>query len=101
MIKPTEPVPDLEVATVGENGLFDRSGQEMTESRHDPAFAGEAGYADADFGDGELAIAPVTRRQAAENIDPDDPSTWGRVSRNTPCPCNSGRKYKHCHGKVT
>ena len=22
------------------------------------------------------------------------------VSRNSPCPCNSGRKYKHCHGKI-
>ena len=91
---------ELEVATVGEDGFFDRPGQEMTESRQDPAFVGEAGYADDDFSDGELAIAPVTRRQAAETIDPDDPSTWGRVSRNTPCPCNSGRKYKHCHGKV-
>ncbi|HEX8447477.1 MAG TPA: preprotein translocase subunit SecA, partial [Sphingomonas sp.] len=29
----------------------------------------------------------------------DDPSEWeGRVSRNAPCPCGSGRKYKHCHG---
>jgi len=27
-----------------------------------------------------------------------DPSTWGRVSRNAPCPCGSGKKYKHCHG---
>ncbi|MBV8231410.1 MAG: SEC-C domain-containing protein, partial [Planctomycetaceae bacterium] len=21
-----------------------------------------------------------------------------RVSRNDPCPCGSGKKYKHCHG---
>ncbi|KQM28692.1 MULTISPECIES: preprotein translocase subunit SecA [unclassified Sphingomonas] len=29
----------------------------------------------------------------------DDPASWeGRVSRNAPCPCGSGRKYKHCHG---
>ncbi len=33
-------------------------------------------------------------------IDPKDPSTWGKVSRNDPCPCGSGLKYKHCHGKV-
>ena len=25
---------------------------------------------------------------------------WGNVSRNSPCPCGSGKKYKHCHGKV-
>jgi len=31
----------------------------------------------------------------------DDPATWeGRVSRNAPCPCGSGRKYKHCHGQL-
>jgi preprotein translocase subunit SecA len=30
-----------------------------------------------------------------------DPSQWeGVVSRNAPCPCGSGRKYKHCHGQV-
>jgi len=27
-----------------------------------------------------------------------DPSTWGKVARNDPCPCGSGKKYKHCHG---
>lgn len=30
--------------------------------------------------------------------DPNDPSTWGHVSRNEPCPCGSGKKFKHCHG---
>ncbi|WP_010542936.1 preprotein translocase subunit SecA [Sphingomonas elodea] len=30
-----------------------------------------------------------------------DPSQWvGLVSRNAPCPCGSGQKYKHCHGQV-
>ena len=30
-----------------------------------------------------------------------DPESWeGRVSRNAPCPCGSGNKYKHCHGSV-
>ena len=30
---------------------------------------------------------------------PADPETWQRtVSRNTLCPCGSGRKFKHCHG---
>ncbi|MDP8920260.1 MAG: SEC-C metal-binding domain-containing protein, partial [Pseudomonadota bacterium] len=31
--------------------------------------------------------------------DPNDPSSWGRVSRNEPCPCGSGKKFKHCHGQ--
>ena len=25
---------------------------------------------------------------------------WKNISRNSPCPCGSGKKYKHCHGKV-
>ncbi len=29
-----------------------------------------------------------------------DPSTLGKVGRNDPCPCGSGRKYKHCHGQL-
>ncbi len=24
---------------------------------------------------------------------------WGKVSRNTQCPCGSGKKFKHCHGR--
>ncbi len=28
------------------------------------------------------------------------PESWGKVSRNAPCPCGSGKKYKHCHGRV-
>ena len=47
------------------------------------------------------ATAPrQTRLASAGTIDPSDPSTWGRVSRNDRCPCGSGLKYKHCHGKV-
>ncbi|MCB1427593.1 MAG: SEC-C domain-containing protein, partial [Nitratireductor sp.] len=25
--------------------------------------------------------------------------SWGKVGRNEACPCGSGLKYKHCHGK--
>ena len=30
----------------------------------------------------------------------DDPTTWGTPSRNDACPCGSGNKFKHCHGKL-
>jgi preprotein translocase subunit SecA len=33
-------------------------------------------------------------------IDPNDMSTWKNAGRNAACPCGSGRKYKHCHGKL-
>ena len=36
----------------------------------------------------------------AAQIDPNDPATWGKVPRNAPCPCGSGKKYKHCHGRL-
>jgi preprotein translocase subunit SecA len=30
----------------------------------------------------------------------DDVATWGNPARNEPCPCGSGKKFKHCHGKL-
>ena len=35
-----------------------------------------------------------------QEIDPNDPNTWGKVARNDLCPCGSGKKYKHCHGQI-
>ena len=43
---------------------------------------------------------PVISRQAAATLDPDNPETWGKVPRNAACPCGSGKKYKHCHGRL-
>jgi preprotein translocase subunit SecA len=34
------------------------------------------------------------------HLDPQNPETWGKVPRNAACPCGSGKKYKHCHGRV-
>jgi len=36
----------------------------------------------------------------ATQVDPDNPATWGKVQRNALCPCGSGKKYKHCHGRL-
>ena len=44
--------------------------------------------------------APLQVRKAEGGVNPKDPSTWGRVSRNATCPCGSGKKYKHCHGRL-
>jgi preprotein translocase subunit SecA len=33
-------------------------------------------------------------------VDPNNPRTWEKTARNAPCPCGSGRKYKHCHGAL-
>jgi preprotein translocase subunit SecA len=68
---------------------------QMTETRIDPAFAGEMG------GGAEAGVLerPAAKREVA-GVDPADPSTWHRTPRNAACPCGSGKKYKHCHGKV-
>ena len=47
----------------------------------------------------EPKAEPVRVRKASE-VDPKKPSTWGKVSRNESCPCGSGKKFKHCHGKL-
>ena len=53
-----------------------------------------------DFNEGGalLAVLENTRTVPAEERDPANPATWGKVGRNEPCPCGSGKKYKHCHG---
>jgi preprotein translocase subunit SecA len=49
---------------------------------------------------GEGRRAPLQSRRAEGNgVDPNDAATWGRVARNASCPCGSGKKFKHCHGK--
>ncbi|HYF08563.1 MAG TPA: SEC-C metal-binding domain-containing protein, partial [Acetobacteraceae bacterium] len=44
-----------------------------------------------------MSVAPA--RQASAAVDPNDPATWVNTPRNAPCPCGSGKKYKHCHGR--
>ena len=66
----------------------------MQETRDDPAFAEHSAEPEA-----SVKKAPL-RRVSGAAIDPRDASTWGKVARNAACPCGSGRKFKHCHGKV-
>ncbi|MCX8226378.1 MAG: preprotein translocase subunit SecA, partial [Sulfitobacter sp.] len=46
------------------------------------------------------AAAAVENDTASNGFNEDDPTTWGNPSRNGECPCGSGKKFKHCHGKV-
>ena len=44
---------------------------------------------------------PAPSAEAVENgFDENDPGTWGNPGRNDPCPCGSGKKFKHCHGRL-
>ncbi|MEY3959768.1 MAG: preprotein translocase subunit SecA [Pseudomonadota bacterium] len=46
------------------------------------------------------ATAGAVAGAAATGFVEADPSTWGNPGRNDPCPCGSGEKFKHCHGKL-
>jgi preprotein translocase subunit SecA len=45
------------------------------------------------------APGSAAARPQAPPRNPADPQSWGKVGRNEPCPCGSGKKYKHCHGR--
>ncbi len=62
--------------------------QDLRETRSDPA-----------------AEQPASARTLPMNVAPGDrnpgnPDSWGKVARNEPCPCGSGKKFKHCHGAL-
>jgi preprotein translocase subunit SecA len=46
----------------------------------------------------EAAAAPAGEPLAG--FDEADPATWGNPGRNDACPCGSGKKFKHCHGRL-
>jgi preprotein translocase subunit SecA len=83
-----------------EEDLYPQSQQEMMETREDPAFQNSASTPEQSSDDHPMAVT-MRSREAANVVDPNDASTWGRVSRNQSCPCESGKKYKHCHGKLS
>ncbi len=45
-------------------------------------------------------VAVAQRRPILAGFDEADPATWGNPGRNDPCPCGSGEKFKHCHGRL-
>ncbi len=91
------------------DSVFGRKPVEMRETRQDPALApvpaAPPASAEGQPGSDEDAEhprrrLPVTHAPAPGGIDPTNPETWGKVQRNAPCPCGSGKKYKHCHGQM-
>ncbi len=98
----------VEIQTPSLSQMMPRPAEvEMHETRQDPAFAeaeAEPALAGAEAGPPPRPAQPAKptpiRNAAAAEIDPNDESTWGKVPRNAPCPCGSGKKYKHCHGKT-
>ena len=61
----------------------------------------EAHKLDPNTGEDEMAFAnaSLVPATAPADRDPKNPASWGKVGRNEDCPCESGKKYKHCHGR--
>jgi preprotein translocase subunit SecA len=70
----------------------------MRAHKVDP-MTGEDEMALADAPGGASPGAGAERLASAALRNPNDPKSWGKVGRNEPCPCGSGKKYKHCHGR--
>ncbi|MFD1703849.1 preprotein translocase subunit SecA [Methylopila henanensis] len=66
----------------------------------------QAIHQDPQTGENEFAFAEPQYAAVEENgawpagVNPNDPTTWSAVGRNAPCPCGSGKKFKHCHGRL-
>ncbi len=83
-----------------EQALPENQPRPMVESHVNPA-----------TGENEMAAPTLRAKHSAgigtlrglasvQGVDPNNPETWGRVPRNAPCPCGSGKKFKHCHGSI-
>jgi preprotein translocase subunit SecA len=80
---PEEPLPYMEAHKIDPTTGDDEMA--MT------AFAGAGGAG--------AGAALAAERTTAPARNPSDPTSWGKVGRNEACPCGSGKRYKHCHGR--
>jgi preprotein translocase subunit SecA len=65
----------------------------MEASRLDPTTGEEMATSNASLVPAFAGNGTAVERNAS------DPTSWGKVGRNEVCPCGSGKKYKHCHGR--
>ena len=47
-----------------------------------------------------LNLEVVKKTEETQKINKENKIPFKKVGRNQPCPCNSGKKYKHCHGSL-
>jgi preprotein translocase subunit SecA len=67
------------------------------EETHPAPQASEGGY---ESGVEAMPTRVTAGPLRATEVDPNDPSTWASTPRNASCPCGSGKKFKHCHGRM-
>ena len=58
-----------------------------------PSSGGVAAETEPEYNNGEVAVAEAPKKRPVR--------VGQKVGRNDPCPCGSGKKYKHCHGKLS
>jgi preprotein translocase subunit SecA len=89
-IQVTQEAPPLEIAP------------RMMHASHIDPLTGQDEMADggAAMFTGDGPIQGTFARDRDVPVDANDPRTWGKVGRNAPCPCGSGRKFKQCHGAL-
>ncbi|WGR94424.1 preprotein translocase subunit SecA [Bradyrhizobium sp. ISRA443] len=80
--EPPQPLPAMEVHKLDPN-----TGED------------EMAFAQANFAQANFAQASLVPKTPAADRDPNNPASWGKVGRNEDCPCGSGKKFKHCHGR--
>ena len=70
-------------------------------TNHIDPFTGDDDTADVDAGSGNILsrLPPLQIEQPSMPRDV-NVAELPTVSRNAPCPCGSGLKYKHCHGQL-
>ena len=83
-----------------------RSAEELQEVE-EPELPQNVHYEHPLFGDGNTGVSQADLQMQEEGdvavLDKPQPfvRTGHKVGRNDPCPCGSGKKYKHCHGKLS
>ena len=89
----------VEINMEGGAPPMEREEQDMSETRQDPALMGTGQSSqDQQAGQQRGNVQPIREKRP---FDRNDPETWGKVQRNAACPCGSGKKFKHCHGKIS
>ena len=79
--------------------LLSRIEVQMAPSAAPPVFERQAAPVAPVSAEGGHEIRPEFDEPPIPSSEPIDPALWGKVPRNAPCPCGSGKKFKHCHGR--
>ena len=91
-IRQPEPMPAPDLSGLSEIHIDPTTGENDAASDVSGTMPG-AGFAAGAFADGS-----ADESDADTSLRPIDPALLVGVARNAPCPCGSGKKFKHCHG---